>query len=154
MAVNYNTEFSELNGLERVRRIEQHRDPYPGSAVYYGYQISWVEPGCVVLEFTPDESHLNFFQTVHGGVLAGVLDSAMGFALVTVLNPGEHNTITDLHTKYLRPVRSGGETYRVEGRIQHRGRRQCTMVGELCDAAGRLCVSATGTGMILEPGSK
>lgn len=149
MSANYNKDFANLTGLERVSRIASGVDPWPGAARYLGYSITVAETGHVRLEFEPAAEHLNFFQTVHGGVLAGLLDTAMGCALITTLAAGEHNTIIDLHTKYLRPVNVGSGTFAVDAVVEHCGRRQRTMNAKIVDAAGKVYATATATGLVI-----
>lgn len=136
MAANYNEDFAHLTGLERVSRIASGTDDS-------------VAEWQVRLSFTPSVEHLNFFKTVHDGVLAGLLDTAMGCALITTLDAGQHNTTIDLHTKYLQPVVADGGPFGVEGVVEHRGRRQRTMSAQIVDESGKLYATATATGLII-----
>jgi uncharacterized protein (TIGR00369 family) len=149
MPANYNKDFAHLTGLERVSRIASGTDPWPGAARYLGYSFASVEEGQVRLSFEPTDEHLNFFQAVHGGVLAGLLDTAMGCAVITTLEAGQHNTIIDLHAKYLRPVMSGAGPFSVEAAVEHRGRRQRTMSAKIVDHRGKIYATATATGLII-----
>ncbi|MGB5166705.1 MAG: PaaI family thioesterase [Woeseiaceae bacterium] len=146
---NYNEDLAHLTGFERVRRFASGEDGRFGASRYYGYTFDLVEEGHVCLGFVPSAEHLNLFKSVHGGVLAGLLDTAMGCALITLLNAGEHDTIIDLQTKFVRPVVIDGGPYTVDAKVEHRGRRQCTMSGRIVDAKGKLCVTATSAALIL-----
>lgn len=149
MTANYNKDFAHLTGMGRVQRFASGVDRRYGTALYLGYTFESVEEGRVCLGFEPTGEHVNLFQTVHGGVLAGLLDTAMGCALITLLDEGEHDTIIDLQTKFVRPVAIDGGTYSVDARIEHRGRRQCTMSGRIVDADDKLYVTGTSTALII-----
>ena len=147
MTANYNKDFAHLTGMDRVRRFAGGADGRFGASLYLGYTFESVEEGRVCLGFEPTAEHANLFQTVHGGVLAGLLDTAMGCALITLLNAGEHDTIIDLQAKFIRPVMIGGR-YSVDAKIEHRGRRHCTMSGRIVDADGKLYVTGTSAALI------
>jgi len=149
MATNYNKDLAHLTGMERLLRFSSGADGRSGAALYYGYTFETIDEGRVCLNFEPTKQHVNLFQTVHGGVLSGLLDTAMGCALITLLAAGEHDTIIDLQTKFVRPVVIGGGPYRVAAKVEHRGGRQATMSGRIVDADDRLCATATSTALIL-----
>ncbi|MDH3336741.1 MAG: PaaI family thioesterase [Gammaproteobacteria bacterium] len=149
LTANYNTDFAHLTGLERMRHFEKHAHERFGIAKFLNYDLERVETGDVMLRYKPDSEHLNLFVTVHGGVLASLLDTVMGCALMTMLDAGEQHTIIDLHTKFLRPVTLDSEPLRVFGHVDHRGRRQCTMNGKIITSDDKLCATGIATAMIL-----
>jgi len=138
-----------LTGMERLLRFSSGADGRSGASLYLGYTFESIDKGQVCLCFEPTEEHANLFQTVHGGVLAGLLDTAMGCSLITLLDVGEHHTIIDLQTKFVRPVVIGSGPYRVYASVEHRGRRQCTMSGRIVDADDKLYVTATSAALII-----
>lgn len=149
MTTNYNTDFAHLTGLERMRHFEEHADERFGIAKFLGYDLERVDTGEVVLRYAPGSEHLNLISTIHGGVLASLLDTVMGCALMTMLDAGEQHTMIDLHTKFLRPVAPDSEPLQIIGRVDHRGRRQCTMSGKIVAPDDKLCATGTATAMIL-----
>ncbi len=149
MTSNYNADFENLTGLERLRHFERNAAERFGVARLLDYTIDSIEDGCVALSYTPIEDHLNLFSTLHGGILAALLDTVMGCALMTRLDAGEYHTIIDLHTKYLRPVTLDKTPLRIVGTVEHRGKRQCTMRGEVSCPDSKVCATATATAMIL-----
>lgn len=149
MASNYNTDFEQLTGLERLRHFERSEEQRFGVARMLGYEITRIDSGQVDLRFEPTSDHLNLFSTVHGGILASLLDTGMGCALMTLLEAGEHHTIIDLHSKYLRPVTLQKSPLLIRSKVDHRGKRQCTMSGDIACPDGKLCATATATAMIL-----
>ena len=132
-----------------MRHFEEHAHERFGIAKFLDYHLERAEIGDIMLRYTPDSEHLNLFSTIHGGVLASLLDTAMGCALMTTLDAGEHHTIIDLHTKFLRPVILDSEPLQVIGLVDHRGRRQCTMSGKIITSDDTLCATGFATAMIL-----
>ncbi len=149
MTVNDNKDFAHLTGLERVRYFEEHADERFGMARLLGYRVEQVASGEVELSYEPDEEHVNLLSAIHGGVLASLLDTVMGCALMTMLDAGEQHTIIDLHTKFIRPVTLQTRPLKVHGIVDHRGRRQCTMSGKIIAPDNKLCATGLATAMIL-----
>lgn len=149
MTVNYNTDLPQLTGLERIRHFEEHADERFGFAKFLAYDIERVDSGEVAMTYEPCGEHMNLLATIHGGVLASLLDTVMGCALMTMLDAGEQHTIIDLHTKFVRPVTLETGPLKVYGFVDHRGRRQCTMSGKIIAPNNKLCATGLATAMIL-----
>ena len=66
-----------LTGLEYLQALKDGRVERPPAAVLVGYRIASVAAGQVSYELVPEEAHYNPFATVHGGILATLLDSAL-----------------------------------------------------------------------------
>jgi uncharacterized protein (TIGR00369 family) len=88
---------------------------------------------------------------VHGGIIATLLDSALGCAVQTVLPDQTGYTTLSLEVKYLRPVAVDAGPLTATGTVVHAGRRQATAEGTLIDDAGRLLASATCTCLVMGP---
>jgi uncharacterized protein (TIGR00369 family) len=97
---------------------------------------------------TPREFHYNPLGTVHGGVLATVLDTATGCAVHSTLAAGEGYTSLDLNTKFVRPVTVDSGRLRCRGTVLSRGRRTALAEARLTDGAGRLVAHATSSCLI------
>ena len=67
-----------LNGLEFVQGLVDGTLPLNAMAETLGYDIVEVAKGRVVAAATPHAGHRNPAGTVHGGLAATLLDSAMG----------------------------------------------------------------------------
>ena len=109
-----------------------------------------VEDGEVQFDCEPAEYHYNPIGSVHGGVIATLLDSAAGCAVQSTLPEGVGYTSLDLSVKYLRAVRADGGTVSCVGTVVHRGRRTALAQAELRDSSGRLLATATSSCIILE----
>ena len=99
---------------------------------------------------SPTEFHYNPLGSVHGGVIATLLDTAAGCAVHTTLPAGFGYTSLDLTTKFLRPVTVGSGELRCEGTVVHRGRTTALAEARLFDARGRLVAQATSSCLLFE----
>lgn len=108
-----------------------------------------VEHGTVTFACEADPRFANPMGTVHGGIIATLLDSALGCAVQTVLSDGAGYTTLSLELKYLRPVALDAGEMRATGTVVHAGRRQATAEATLTDAAGRLLATATTTCLVM-----
>ena len=138
-----------MTGLELLEGIRAGTIPPPGFAVLLGLTLEHVEEGRVTFAMTPGEAHLNPLGTVHGGLLATMLDSAMGCAVQSVLPAGGTYTTLQLDVKYVRSPALGQGPVVAEGTVVHAGRRTATAEGRVLDAGGRLCAHATTTCLVL-----
>ena len=131
------------SGLQLLTAMRDGDLPEPPIAATLGMSGLQVEDGWVVFTLEPQEWHYNPIGSVHGGVHATLLDSAMGCAVHTRLPAGTGYTTLDLSVRYLRPVRADSGVLRCEGRVVSLGSRVATATGEITDPNGR--VVATGT---------
>ena len=114
-----------------------------------GFGIVDLAEGEVSFELSPDERMLNPMGTVHGGVTATLLDSAMACAVHSTLDPGQSYTTAQLNVHYLRTMTPGMGPVRATGTVIHRGRKQATAEGKLVGPDGKLIAHATTTCLIL-----
>ena len=77
-----------LSGLEFVQGLVDGTLPLNSMAETLGYDIVEVAKGRVVAAATPHAGHRNPAGTVHGGLAATLLDSAMGLAVQSMLDKG------------------------------------------------------------------
>jgi uncharacterized protein (TIGR00369 family) len=107
------------------------------------------DQGRVTVFMTPREFHYNPLGTVHGGVLATLLDTAAACAVQSTLPAGVRYTSVDLSTKFIRPVTIDSGMLRCEGVVLSRGRRTALAEARLTDASGRMAAHATSTCMLI-----
>jgi uncharacterized protein (TIGR00369 family) len=134
--------------VEMVRAAVAARSP-SGLAALLGIETDLVEHGRVVFTFQASEQFTNPFGTVHGGILATVLDSAMGMAALTAMPDGATTTTLALEVKYVRPVATDAGLLRAEGVVVHAGRRVVTAEGRLVGPDDRLFATATTICLVL-----
>ena len=88
------------------------------------------------------EQHLRTHGILHGGVVATLLDTAMGRAVSTLCRDDQSAVTAQLNVNFIRPSWSG-ETLTITGEVQHAGRQTAVARGEIRTAAGALV--ATGS---------
>jgi uncharacterized protein (TIGR00369 family) len=104
-----------------------------------------VEHGRAVLAYMPQEREYNPMGSVHGGVIATILDTAMGYAVYSLLEDGDTFATSELRTSYRRPVTVAAGPLRVEAGVLHAGRETALAEGRVVDAEGKLFAHATAT---------
>lgn len=108
--------------------------------------------GVASLRLVIDERHLRSQGIVHGGVLATLVDVALGASAATTLPDGHDLVTAQLNMNFLKPVRVGDELT-ATGTVLHRGRRTAVSQVQITTADGTAVAVGTGTLMILEPRS-
>jgi uncharacterized protein (TIGR00369 family) len=114
-----------------------------------GYRRTATEPGRTVIEWDASEDYTfpdGDGSIVHGGLVATLLDTAMGGACATVLEDGESFLTADLRVEFLRAARPG--LVRAEGRVVRRTKRVVFCSAELYDPAGEHLASGRCTQVI------
>ena len=94
-------------------------DRRTGFAERLGAEVEVAHDGSARLLFTAREDHLNQAGTLHGGVLATLVDTAMGLAVRTTTGEGEVPATSQLTVTYLRPGKPG--PLEVTARLRTRG---------------------------------
>ena len=135
-------------GLETLRLILTGELPAPPIMQTLGYAALEFDEGRAVFTMRPGEHHYNPLGTVHGGVIATLLDTCAGCAVHTTLPAGLAYTSLDLTTKFLRPVTIDSGLLRCEGTVISRGRTTALAEARLTDEDGRLMAYATSTCLI------
>jgi uncharacterized protein (TIGR00369 family) len=78
--------------------------------------------------------------SLHGGIMASVMDISMGHLIAKVAGPG---ATIEMKVQFMRPVMNGKVT--CEGRFNRRGRSLSFMESRLTGADGTLAALATAT---------
>ncbi|WP_413797539.1 PaaI family thioesterase [Streptomyces iranensis] len=144
------TDLTTLSGLDLMRCVQSERPTdVPTIGRLLGMRFDEVDPGRVVVSLDTRPDFANPLGTVHGGIAATLLDSAMGCAVHTTLPAGVGYTTLELKVNYIRAARTDGQTLSAEGTVLHAGRRTATAEGKVLDEQGKLIAHATTTCMIL-----
>jgi uncharacterized protein (TIGR00369 family) len=141
-----------VTGLEVLRAIAAGELPGAPIAELLGFEPVEAEEGRVVFAAVPAAKHYNPIGTVHGGLAATLLDSAMGCAVHSTLPAGVGYTTLELKVNFTRPITA--ETGRIlcEGTLVHRGGRVATAEGRVfAEATGKLLADGSTTCLILSP---
>ena len=121
----------------------------PPIAVLLGFRLAEVAEGRAVFVVKPGEQHYNPIGVVHGGLLATVLDSALGCAVHSTLPVGVGYTTLELKVNFVRAVTRDTPPLRAEANVFHVGRRVATAEGRVVDDAGKLYAHATTTCLLM-----
>ena len=138
------------SGLDLLRKIASGELPPAPIQTTLGFTLDAVEEGRAVFSAEVGTGHYNPLGTMHGGVAATLLDSAMGCAVHSALPPGATYTTLEFKVNLVRPATV--ETGRIVavGTLVHRGGRIATAEGRLTAAAdGKLLAHASTTCIVL-----
>jgi uncharacterized protein (TIGR00369 family) len=138
-----------MSGLEFLTAMAAGELAPPPIMSTLGFSGLEVGPGWARFSFTPGEHHYNPVGSVHGGVAATLLDSALGCAVHTTLAAGVGYTTVDLQVSFVRPLTAATGPVRCEGRVIHAGGRVATAEARVTDADERLYAHGTATCLIL-----
>jgi len=104
--------------------------------------------GCSSIRLNSRPELENSRGEVHGGVVASMLDAAMGVAVRSLLTTGEGATTVSLTVNYLEPGRA---TLIAQGRVVRSGRTLASAEATVKDVSGRAVAHAVGTLRIIRP---
>ena len=136
-------------GLEQLASIRERGPEAVGVAGLLDMAIDDLGVGHVVFTAATRPAFGNPQGTLHGGITATLLDSAMTCAVFSDLPPGAMATTLDLSVRYLRPAPLDGTRIWAVGDLVHRGRTVATAEGRLVDERDRLIATATTTCLVV-----
>jgi uncharacterized protein (TIGR00369 family) len=137
-----------MAGLDFLRACVSGELPVPPIMRLVDGTLEEVGLGHAVFALAPGEEHYNPIGSVHGGVIATLLDSAAGCAVHSTLEAGTGYTSLDLSIKFLRPVTVETGKIRAVGAVLNRGRRTALAEARLYDSGDRLLAHATSSCLI------
>jgi uncharacterized protein (TIGR00369 family) len=143
-----------ISGLDYLTAIKEGRVKPPPMAMLIGYKLVEIEAGRVVFELEPDEYHYNPFASVHGGIAATVLDSAMTSSVFSTLPIGSGCSTIEMKINFVRPMTRRTGILQAEGKVVHVGARIATAEGRLTNREGTLYAHAVTTCMIFRARTK
>ena len=111
-----------------------------------GLEFTTIENGVSHCQLVVAESHLNPHRVVHGGVLYSMVDTGMGGALFSSLDPGQRCATLEIKISYLHFVTAG--TLSCNSTVIQKSRRFGFLQSDVFND-DRLVASATGTFTIL-----
>jgi uncharacterized protein (TIGR00369 family) len=115
---------------------------------HLGIQLLEKADGIMRLRFTPRPEHLNSWNGIHGGVLATLLDVALGSAARSLDTACIGATTIELKANFLS---AASDVVLGEGRAQRVGRSLIFAEGELRRLGGVLVAKGTGTFKLVYP---
>jgi uncharacterized protein (TIGR00369 family) len=137
-----------LTGYERLVAIQRGDLAPPPAAALLGLQLDEVGSGRTVFSMLADEMHENPMGTMHGGIVATLVDTAMACALSSLLPADAGFTTLELKTSYVRAITQATGRVYAEGLVVHSGGRVATTEARVRDESGTLYAHATSTCLI------
>lgn len=123
-------------------------DKVTGLPAYLGVRFVEFGPGRLLATMDVREELLTPFGTLHGGVMAGLVDHVLGCVLYPLMQRGQWAATTEFKLNYLAPVRSG--TVTAEFTVLSLGKRAAVVRVEVTNDE-RLACLAQGTLLISDP---
>jgi uncharacterized protein (TIGR00369 family) len=136
-------------GLELVAGLADGSIRRPSMAETLPFDLLPQEEGKVRLVAAPEARFCNLTNTVHGGWIMTMLDTAMSLAAQTTLSPGETCPSHETTAKFVRPISVDSGVMHVIGHVVSRGRTVITLEGRTEDAEGRLHAHGTSTCLVV-----
>lgn len=130
--------------LEEQIRSRLHAGAF---AKWFGFELTALGDGTSELRLDLEPHHLNPGGIAHGGVIASMLDSAIGLAHRTKLGFDVSHVTVELKINYLRAAWPGPVIAR--GVAMHSGERIGYGEATLTDAAGKVLARASATFLIV-----
>lgn len=137
--------WMQLDGREFLEQIGRGEIPLPPILSVLDISEGSVGEGWIEFSMRPQGYMLNLAGTVHGGVLATLVDSALTCALVTRLPKGMACTTIDLQMRFFRPAHLSADRLTARAEIVNIGKTLGTTMGEIRDSKNRLLTHATST---------
>jgi uncharacterized protein (TIGR00369 family) len=140
-----NEEKVVLESAERVNeRLKDAKSPFIDSLRVRVVEAS--DDG-LVMETAVREEWGNVFGSMHGGVTASLVDTAVGVAVLRVFGFARAVTTVELKVNYLRPIHAGKVT--VRAKLLKTGKTLIVGAGDVYDAEGEHCATSLVTYMAL-----
>jgi 1,4-dihydroxy-2-naphthoyl-CoA hydrolase len=115
---------------------------------YLGVTIDELTAGLLRASMPVREELLTVMGAIHGGVMAGLVDHALGCVLYPLMKPGQWAATTEFKINYLAAVKGG--ILVAESRVLSCGRRSAVVRVEVTNGGKLVCV-AQGTLLISDP---
>ena len=142
---------ASTDGLSVLRAIGSGELPVPPALRTLRIEPIDAAPGRVSFRLDPAEFHLNPFGLVHGGVLAAMLDTAMGCAVHSLLPAATGYVTGELNVRFLRPAMLTGGPLLCTGEVEHQGRTTMVTEARVVDEQDRVIAVAGATCLVRRP---
>ena len=108
-----------------------------------GLKFIKMEKGFSRSELKITDSHLNPYDSLHGGVIYTMADTGMGGALSTCLEEDERCSTIEIKINYLKSMHSGRLV--CDTKVIHKGKSVAFLESVVKDHETQLVATATGT---------
>jgi uncharacterized protein (TIGR00369 family) len=100
-----------------------------------------MQDGQAEMSWTPTPDMANPYGSVHGGIIATIIDEVTGAAVTSSIEASSAPTVS-LNVEYLHPIQIGG-TYTAVGEIVRMGRAMAIVDARILNEGGKLLVRGT-----------
>jgi acyl-CoA thioesterase len=104
--------------------------------------------GRATLTCMPEPKFENLMGRMHGGFVASLIDSTLGVAILTKVEPGLAFGTIDLNVKFVRAIERTTGLLTAKANVLHAGRTMLTAMAEVADASGKLYAHGSGTFLV------
>jgi uncharacterized protein (TIGR00369 family) len=139
-----------MSGLQWLQSMKNGDVPPPPVVNAMGMRLDEVDHGRVHFSMDAQAWMCNPSGTVHGGMVATLLDTVLTLAIVSKLPDGKSCTTVQLNINYVRPLFPSGEPVRAEGVALHVGTTIGTSEARAYDHRGKMIAHATSTIAIMD----
>ena len=139
------------DGLAILQAIGREELPLPPALRTLDISPVEAEPGRASFTLVPSEFHLNPFGLVHGGVLAALIDTAMGCAVHSLLPIGAGYVTSELNVRFIRGAGVGTGALVCAGEVLKPGRRNMVVQARVTDDSGRDVAVGGCTCLVISP---
>lgn len=110
-----------------------------------GLKLTIIKPGEITYEMKVLEKHLATPTTIHGGMIAAMMDGVIGVAALTLVAPdGKLVSTVEYKINYFKPAYLG-DVLTGFGRVDYRGKRIIHSSGEIYNQKNEMIAKAMGT---------
>lgn len=117
---------------------------------HLGLELLELRPGWARMGFRIRPEHLNYLNTLHGGVICSLIDSVAYFALRPLLSQDLPLPTLEMKVNFLRPMMEG--MILAEAEVLHAGKRVMVAQVRVTDSESRLSAFGTVSCFVLSSG--
>lgn len=141
---------AEPSGRDLLEAALRGAAPPPPYVRLLNMRFIAVADGSATFEMPSTSELYNPNNVVHGGAITSLADTAMGFAVLSTLAPGENFTTAELHINFLKAVTAESGMLRSIGRVVQRGQQVAVAEADVVDQQNQLIARASTTNIILQ----
>lgn len=109
-----------------------------------GLKMEFYEEGEEIISFwQPEARYQGWFNTLHGGVQATLLDEICGWAVIRKLQTA--GVTSKMETRYLKPILTTGGKLTLRASIREQKRNIVIIDASICNPEGEICTQTVCT---------
>lgn len=109
-----------------------------------GLRMEFYEEGDEIISFwQPEAKYQGWFNTLHGGIQATLLDEICGWVIIRKLQTA--GVTSKMETRYLKPILTTGGKLTLRASIREQKRNIVIIDATICNQEGEVCTQAVCT---------